>query len=202
MALGYHLFSPLDIPTATQMNGLVRQGTMIFASTAARDSALSGVLEEGMQTYQTDTNTITYYTGSAWRIIFQPSTSYTPTGSGAITTGNGTYTAAYSRSGDSVTVRGQFVLGSTSAIGSGQATLSLPVTADTSAQTLGSALFFDQSANNVYPAVVLINSGVGSSSMVVGNMNGAGGTTAVSSSVPFTWATSDAIYFTTTYLAA
>ena len=39
---------------------------MVFASSAARTSALSGVLAEGMVSYLQDTNAVEVYNGSAW----------------------------------------------------------------------------------------------------------------------------------------
>jgi hypothetical protein len=47
---------------------LMRQTVMVFASASARDSALSGVLVEGMHAYLSDKNWLTYYDGSAWVI--------------------------------------------------------------------------------------------------------------------------------------
>jgi hypothetical protein len=44
----------------------MQQTVMVFASSAARTSALSGVLAEGMVSYLQDTNTLEVYDGSAW----------------------------------------------------------------------------------------------------------------------------------------
>jgi hypothetical protein len=70
--LAYQDFVAGAILTATQVDTIMRQTVMTFASTAARDSALSGVLGEGMVTYQLDANTLTYYNGSAWVILSEP----------------------------------------------------------------------------------------------------------------------------------
>ena len=40
---------------------------MFFASAAARDAALTGVVVEGMFAYLADTNTTVYYDGAAWQ---------------------------------------------------------------------------------------------------------------------------------------
>lgn len=45
---------------------LQQQTVMVFASTAARDTALSAVLAEGMTCYVTATDRYYTYTGSAW----------------------------------------------------------------------------------------------------------------------------------------
>ena len=64
---GYKDFVAGDPLTAAQVDGyLMRQSVMVFASTSARDAALSGVLAEGMFCYTSDTDTVWYYTGTAW----------------------------------------------------------------------------------------------------------------------------------------
>jgi hypothetical protein len=70
---GYKLFSTGDVLTAAQVNTyLMQQTTMVFASSAARTSALSGVLAEGMLSYLTDTNALQYYDGAAWQDVSNP----------------------------------------------------------------------------------------------------------------------------------
>ena len=65
---GYHLFSTGDVLTASQVQyNLQNQTIMFFATSAARDSALTGVLAEGMFAYLADTNTTVYYDGAAWQ---------------------------------------------------------------------------------------------------------------------------------------
>jgi hypothetical protein len=44
----------------------MQQTVMVFASSAARTSALSGVIAEGMVSYLQDTNSLEVYDGSAW----------------------------------------------------------------------------------------------------------------------------------------
>ena len=64
---GYKLFATGDVLTAAQVNTyLMQQTVMVFASSAARTTALSGVLAEGMVSYLQDTNTLEVYDGSAW----------------------------------------------------------------------------------------------------------------------------------------
>jgi hypothetical protein len=53
--------------TAAQVNTYLNEQTvMVFASSAARTSALSGVLAEGMMSYLQDTNAVEVYNGSSW----------------------------------------------------------------------------------------------------------------------------------------
>jgi len=64
---GYKLFQTGDVLTAAQVNTYLNEQTvMVFASAAARTSALSGVLAEGMVSYLQDTNAVEVYDGSAW----------------------------------------------------------------------------------------------------------------------------------------
>ena len=64
---GYKLFNTGDVLTAAQVNTYLQEQTvMVFASSAARTSALSGVLAEGMMSYLQDTNAVEVYDGSNW----------------------------------------------------------------------------------------------------------------------------------------
>jgi hypothetical protein len=73
---GYKLFNTGDVLTAAQVNTyLMEQTVMRFATTTARDTALSGVLAEGMLCYIDADNNIYKYTGSAWVNIDSGSTS-------------------------------------------------------------------------------------------------------------------------------
>ena len=70
---GYHLFNTGDVLTASQVQfNLQNQTIMYFASSAARTSALNGVLVEGMFSYLADTDSTEYYSGSAWTSISSP----------------------------------------------------------------------------------------------------------------------------------
>ena len=64
---GYKLFNTGDVLTAAQVNTYLNEQTvMVFASSAARTSALSGVLAEGMMSYLQDTNAVEVYNGTSW----------------------------------------------------------------------------------------------------------------------------------------
>ena len=64
---GYKLFNTGDVLTAAQVNTyLQEQAVMRFASAAARTTALSGVLAEGMVSYLDDINQVQVYNGSSW----------------------------------------------------------------------------------------------------------------------------------------
>jgi len=72
--LGYKEFLTGDVLTAADANGyLASQVVMVFASSAARASAITSP-EEGMLTYLKDTNSVEYYSGSAYIGIASPLT--------------------------------------------------------------------------------------------------------------------------------
>lgn len=67
--LGYKEFTTGDVLTAADANGyLASQVVMVFASSAARASAIASP-QEGMISYLKDTNSTEYYSGSAWVAI-------------------------------------------------------------------------------------------------------------------------------------
>ena len=64
---GYKLFNTGDVLTAAQVNTYLQEQTvMVFASSTARTTALSGVLAEGMMSYLQDTNAVEVYNGTSW----------------------------------------------------------------------------------------------------------------------------------------
>jgi hypothetical protein len=64
---GYKLFQTGTVLTAADVNTYLNEQTvMVFASSVARTSALSGVLAEGMVSYLQDTNAVEVYDGSNW----------------------------------------------------------------------------------------------------------------------------------------
>jgi hypothetical protein len=67
MAGGYKLFSTGEVLTAANVNNyLMNQTVMVFASAAARTTALSGVLAEGMISYRSDAKVLEIYNGTTW----------------------------------------------------------------------------------------------------------------------------------------
>ena len=128
-------------------------------------------------------------------------TSYVPTwgNSGtANTLGNGTIAGQYTQLGKLVFFRTILTWGSTTASGNGQWTFTLPVTADSYA--LGASiqgLGFDASAVASY-----VLTGANTSTTVFNVNNNATPLAGVSSTAPFTWATSDAASFLGFYWAA
>jgi len=70
---GYKLFATGDVLSASDVNLYLQQQTvMVFASAAARTTALASVLAEGMVTYLKDTDVVEIYTGAAWVSLDDP----------------------------------------------------------------------------------------------------------------------------------
>ena len=67
---GFKDFVDGDILTAAQVDTyLMQQAVMVFDDSAARTTALSGVIAEGMITYLKDTDAVEKYDGSSWSAI-------------------------------------------------------------------------------------------------------------------------------------
>jgi hypothetical protein len=65
--MAYKLFSTGEVLTAANVNSyLMRQTVMVFADAAARTTALSGVLAEGMVSYLQSTKKTEVYDGTSW----------------------------------------------------------------------------------------------------------------------------------------
>ena len=78
---GYKLFNTGDVLTAQQVNEyLMQQTIMVFADAAARTTALSGVLAEGMLSYLKSTDSTEVYNGSAWVALAADQTPLTTKG--------------------------------------------------------------------------------------------------------------------------
>jgi len=63
--LGFKTFTTGEVLTAADTNGYLMQGVLVFASSAARASAITSP-QEGQYSYLKDTDALEYYNGSAW----------------------------------------------------------------------------------------------------------------------------------------
>ena len=63
--LGFKTFTTGEVLTAGDVNGYLMQGILVFATEAARNTAITSP-QEGQFAFTKDTNTTWYYTGSAW----------------------------------------------------------------------------------------------------------------------------------------
>lgn len=85
--LGFKTFNTGDVLSAGDTNGYLMQGVLVFASAAARDAAITSP-QEGQYAFLKDTDTTTYYSGSAW--VSASAGSMTSIASGSFPTGSGT----------------------------------------------------------------------------------------------------------------
>jgi hypothetical protein len=63
--LGFKTFNTGDVLSASDTNGYLMQGVLVFADSAARSAAITSP-QEGQYSYLKDTNSTEYYSGSAW----------------------------------------------------------------------------------------------------------------------------------------
>lgn len=129
-------------------------------------------------------------------------TSYTPTlGGTGWGIGNGTLVGAYCRIGKIIIFRAEVTLGSTSTIGSGSPSLTLPVTSTSLSRTNLNLQFADTSLGVNY-----LGGPVGTTDTVVAcrTLTTGGQIVAANATTPFTWdgATGDRIILSGTYEAA
>lgn len=175
MAAGYKDFTAGSTLAAADLEDYCElQTVMRFADASARNTALSGVLTEGLLAFLLDTNSLTVYSGSAWSTVGPVHgawTTYAPT---LTQSGSVTHTATYAkymRVGR--TIIGQVYL---SVTGTGTAsnvvTVSLPVTAGapTSGVVIGAGSITDSSASAYYNGAAFL-----ASSTTVAIFHGAGG---------------------------
>lgn len=99
--LGRKTFTAGEVLTAANVQGYLQdQVVQVYASSAARSSALGTAVSEGMISFLTDTDLLQYYSGSTWVNIL-----YTPT-SNAGTTVTAAYTASSSNANSKIYANG------------------------------------------------------------------------------------------------
>jgi hypothetical protein len=205
VGLGFKSWAAGDVLTASDVNGyLMDQAVQSFASAAARDTALTGELAEGMVAYLRDTDSLTVYNGSAWVPFGGVGswTSYTPTlGGTGWAIGNGTAVGAYIKIGRFVSFRARITSGSTTTYGASNApTISLPITAVTVPTDLNLRIF-DSGTGSFIGIANLLNS-----TTLICYAMATGGSYAsfaeITSTVPFTWATGDQLIVSGVYESA
>jgi hypothetical protein len=191
--MSFKVFAAGEKLTASDVNTyLMQQAVMFFATSVARDAAITAPVE-GMVAYLEDTNIYTFYNGTAWGNLLWGDAwiAYTPTLSNITLGSGGTSAFFYQRVGKMVNVRGRITLGTSGAL-TGVATFTLPSNAISSDQFWNSGCVLNDSGTTFYPGMVR----VGTSTATVLALNAAGTyTTAVNTSaiIPFTWAINDVI---------
>ncbi len=151
---GFKTFVVGEKLTASDVNSyLMEQSIPVFATTTARDAAITAPTE-GQFCYSTADDCFFVYNGS-WIAYDNTWKSWTPTWTN-VTKGTGpTETYAYIRLGKIVIAHGSLTLGTSGAV-SGSVTVTMPVTSATTAisTTAGAAFFFDTSASATFQGTV------------------------------------------------
>ena len=154
---------------------------------------------EGQMIYETDTDNVLVWNGTAWLYLSTPQTSkiggtvaYTPTWTG-LTVGNGTNVGSYSIVNKTVHVEGKVTFGSTTSITASAPSSPLPVAAVSSGLWSPGTVVYADSGIATYNGFPLV---IGSTSWYLFIQNFAtayGREVAITSTIPFTWGTNDAI---------
>jgi hypothetical protein len=188
--LGYKLFASGEVLTAANLQGYaVDQSTMVFASSAARTTALA-TPSQGMVTLLTDDNRIEVYNGTAWKIVYLPPMAYTPTLTSAVRSSGSLY---YSVAGNTMFIQGVLTMTSVS----GAADMSLP-----SGFTYNTNSWISRAITGINYYTIGANNYIGTcdyasattARFVVFNASGTYTTVSTfSSTIPATWASGDKI---------
>lgn len=195
-------FTAGTLATASDVNTyLMNQSVMVFATAAARNTAIPTPIE-GMFTYQESNDHFTVYNGTEWIPYDTTWTTYTPTVNN-VTLGSGfTLSAAYAVIGKTVIVQLYLAFGATTAI-TGDVNFSLPIQHASSNRSgqAGTCVIVDATPATRYPGTVLLSGTPGNAFMRVGNAAGTYLTqVALSASVPIAvWAVNDSISATIVY---
>lgn len=185
---GFKDFGAEVAASADVDNYLMRQAVMKFASEAARNTALSGNLEQGMYAVTLDTDSLWYYDGSAWVPKDTPWADYTPTWTN-VTVGNGTLVAKYRYTNGDIRQRGYLTFGSTTAFtGTVQQDIAQSETSDAgSSEAVGRA---NDSGTAIYPVQVFVDP---SDTQIQFSADNGTSCSVITASYPHTWATGDTL---------
>ena len=175
--LGFKTFTTGEVLTAADTNGYLMQGVLVFASAAARTSAITSP-QEGQMSFLKDTNSTEYYDGAAWVAVGGATApSYTAINAGGTAlTGAGTITVSGISGKNNLFI---FVIGASSA--STLSRLSLRLNASSSgygyAQVTNQAAgndATDSNSDSAYQLCRLSNDAASTASMAI-NVAGASG---------------------------
>ena len=153
--LGFKTLTTGEVLTAGDVNGYLMQGILVFASEAARNSAITSP-QEGQFAYTKDNNSLWYYTGSAWAA------------SGATGDIEGvTVTSPLTGGGTSGTVTVGILSGTTSNLGAVQLSDSTSSTSTTLAATANAVKTTYDLASAALPKLLTFNAQTGTTYTLV-----------------------------------
>lgn len=195
--------------TSSDVNTFLMRQAVITCTSSTRPASPS----EGMTIYETDTDSYLTYSGSVWENAIQSGAwrSWTPTlgvdGAGtAWALGNGTSKSRYLKVGRLVVCQLHLEFGSTTTFGSGAFMFTLPINrlaGEGLNQNYGSARLIDVGSAAPYEAQIKNSSNAGNATLhAIDTAVSYGRLSAVTSTVPFTWALSDVVTASFIYEAA
>ena len=202
--MAYKVFTNGSVLNASEVNdNLMNQAVITFTNSTARASAITSPIE-GMLTYLADTDTYQFWNGSAWtNLTSSPTwTSFTPTWTN-LTVGNGTYNSAvYLLDGKLAHVAVSLNFGSTTSI-SGDVSFTVPeaITRKNAATSANNTVTLQQTGvANIVGSAVSNSSDARNFPIRVELSNGTySSLDAISSTIPFTWATGHRIQLAMSY---
>lgn len=190
MGSGFKNFTAGSVLTEADLDDyLMRQTVMTFASSSARDTALSGVLDEGMVAYLEDDDAITVYTGSAWKTKVSKWQELSTPSYVELTIGNGSTNIWWKYQDYDLRVKGSITWGSTTSA-SGAWGINIPDsnTSGAFSTSYGTATFSDATGSDTVGVVRNL-----ASSSTIRFLTA--GVASVTASAPFTWTTDDLVVF-------
>lgn len=197
--MAFKTFAP-GVLTSSDVNTFLMRQAVITCTSSTRPSSPS----EGMTIYETDTDAVAIYTGSAWRYRGHYE-SFTPTIASASTgwaIGNGTINGNYTLIDDLAIGRIRIGFGSTSTFGASGLDIDMPVNAaNIFYEVVGVGDALDASAGNGYQINVNHTSQTFRLNLRSTSLSWTTDET-VTSTRPFTWTNGDIIGFTFFYQAA
>lgn len=183
---------------ADHQHALASGYRLVHVGTSQASSPSNGDLD-----VDTDDNIVYVRLGGAWVPVgpLGAWTAFTPTLSGGWALGNSTYAAKYTRIGRLIRFYAKITIGSTATKGT-TLTMALPITAAADQPFASFRATFDDGGGAWYPGMVYAST---TATITIGAQNAAGTylvAAGITSTVPFTWATSDVIHVVGEYEAA
>ena len=200
--MAFKTFSP-GVLTSSDVNTFLMRQSVITCTAATRPASPN----EGMLIYETDTDALLTYSGTAWEntATVGPWDTYTPTVTNWVI-GNGTMVARWAKVGRMVIAEIRVTFGSTSTF-SGTPGFSLPAariaTANIGFESVGLAMARDDSTGS--PVAGFTRMGASDSVVnpsFIETASAFGFLQVASSATPFTWTTSDELVMQAIYEAA
>ncbi len=201
MASGWYDFVAGAKPLASEWDDYIgKQTVMVFATAAARDTALSSAKRDGMVTYLQDApKRLEYYDGSVWRTFLSEWVTWSPTYTN-LTIGNGTVIAQYRYSGmRAIQAKWNLTMGTTSAVGT-DPRLTLPVSPLDDGVEIDNCQVRMSDATGVRCVGFLYSVSGSTVGILSGQVSGTAlAMVTTTSSVPFPWAVNDYMKFDLEY---